>query len=85
MGAGAAATAPRRNLDRPGTRTHHVRRACADWLAARQGTVKRRTFESDESAWRRYIQPRFGRREVLSVTSAEVSMWMPELSPEGWP
>ena len=42
------------------------------WLESRR-TVKRRTLESDRGAWRNYIAPRFGRRPVASITTADVS------------
>jgi len=47
----------------------------ADWLGSRS-SVKRRTRESDEAAWRNYIQPRFGNWPVASITAAEVSSWL---------
>jgi hypothetical protein len=50
----------------------------ADWLGSR-GLVKRRTRESDEAAWRNYIQPRFGNWPVASITAAEVSSWVGSL------
>lgn len=53
-----------------------------DWLASRT-TVKRRTLESDRSAWRLYIQPRWEHRSVSSITAAEVSSWMGELMSRG--
>src|ERR1700759_2863483 len=46
----------------------------ADWLGSRN-SVKRRTRESDESAWRNYIAPRFGNWPVGSITAAVVSGW----------
>lgn len=42
------------------------------WLASRT-TVKRRTMESDQGAWRNYIAPRWHSRPVVSITAAEVS------------
>jgi hypothetical protein len=47
----------------------------ADWLRSRS-SVKRRTRESDEAAWRNYIGPRFGNWPVGSITAAEVSGWV---------
>jgi integrase len=47
----------------------------ADWLGSRS-SVKRRTRESDESAWRNYIGPRFGNWPVASITAAELSGWV---------
>jgi integrase len=54
----------------------------ADWLGSR-GSVKRRTRESDEAAWRNYIQPRFGNWPVASITAAEVSSWVGSLVARG--
>jgi hypothetical protein len=47
----------------------------AEWSASRS-MVKRRTRESDESAWRNYIEPRFGRWPVSSITAGEVMAWV---------
>jgi integrase len=52
------------------------------WLESRR-TVKRRTLESDRGAWRNYIAPRFGRRPVASITTAEVSSWLGDLMRPG--
>ena len=54
----------------------------ADWLGSR-GSVKRRTRESDEAAWRNYISPRFGNWPVGSITAAEVSDWVGSLVARG--
>lgn len=54
----------------------------ADWLGSRS-SVKRRTRESDEAAWRNYIQPRFGNWPVASITAAEVSSWVGSLVARG--
>jgi integrase len=54
----------------------------ADWLGSRS-SVKRRTRESDESAWRNYIEPRFGKWPVASITAAEVSGWVGALMARG--
>src|SRR5215470_14145673 len=54
----------------------------ADWLGSR-GSVKRRTRESDEAAWRNYIGPRFGNWPVASITAAEVSGWVGSLVVRG--
>ena len=53
-----------------------------DWLGSR-GSVKRRTRESDEAAWRNYIRPRFGNWPVASITAAEVSGWVGSLMARG--
>ena len=54
----------------------------ADWLGSR-GSVKRRTRETDEAAWRNYVQPRFGNWPVASITAAEVSSWVGSLVARG--
>jgi uncharacterized membrane protein YbhN (UPF0104 family) len=54
----------------------------ADWLSSRSA-VKRRTRESDESAWRNYVRPRFGNWPVASITGAEVSAWVGGLVARG--
>jgi len=54
----------------------------ADWLDSR-GTVKRRTRETDEAAWRNYVRPRFGNWPVASITAAEVSSWVGSLVARG--
>ena len=53
-----------------------------DWLGSR-GSVKRRTRETDEAAWRNYVQPRFGNWPVASITAAEVSSWLGSLVARG--
>jgi integrase len=52
------------------------------WLESRR-TVKRRTSESDRGAWQNYIAPRFGRRPVASITTADVSSWLGDLIKRG--
>ena len=52
------------------------------WLASR-ATVKRRTFESDRGIWRNYIAPRWRSRPVMSISTADVSTWMGELTGRG--
>ena len=54
----------------------------AGWLGSRS-SVKRRTRESDESAWRNYIAPRFGNWPVASITAAEVSGWVGSIVARG--
>jgi integrase len=54
----------------------------ADWLSSR-GSVKRRTRETDEAAWRNYVRPRFGNWPVASITAAEVSSWVGSLVARG--
>lgn len=53
-----------------------------DWLASRTA-VKRRTYESDDGAWRRYIAPRWGNRQVASITTSEISIWVGQLTDRG--
>ena len=52
------------------------------WLRSRSG-VKRRTRETDELAWRRYVAPRFATRSLESITSAEVTEWAADLVTAG--
>jgi integrase len=52
------------------------------WIGSRS-SVKRRTRESDEGAWRYYIRPRFGDWPVASITAAEVSTWAGALIARG--
>jgi integrase len=52
-------------------------------LAGLARSVKRRTRESDEAAWRNYIKPRFGNWPVASITAAEVSSWLGSLVARG--
>lgn len=54
----------------------------ADWPGSRS-SVRGRTRESDEAAWRNYIQPRFGNWPVASITAAEVSAWVGSLVAHG--
>jgi integrase len=54
----------------------------ADWLGSR-GSVKRRTRETDEAAWRNYVQPRFGNWPVASITAADASGWVGSLVARG--
>ena len=46
-------------------------------------SVKRRTRESDEAAWRNYIQSRSGNWPAASITAAEVSSWVGSLVARG--
>ena len=69
-------------MDRPAARPGAiVTRGCG--LAGSRGSVKRRTRESDEAAWRNYIAPRFGNWPVASITAAEVSGWVGSLVVRG--
>ena len=52
-------------------------------MAGSRSSVKRRTWESDEAAWRNYIRPRFGNWPVSSITAAEVSGWVGSLVARG--
>jgi integrase len=61
---------------------HPLALVASEWLASRS-SVKRRTRESDESAWRNYIEPRFGRWPVASITAGEVMAWVGGLLSEG--
>jgi integrase len=65
---------------------------CSGWLLCpahslnvitSRSSVKRRTRESDEAAWRNYVEPRFGNWPVASITAAEVSAWVGSLMARG--
>jgi integrase len=65
---------------------------CSGWLLCpahslnvitSRSSVKRRTRESDEAAWRNYVEPRFGNWPVASSTAAEVSAWVGSLMARG--
>jgi integrase len=49
------------------------------WLKSRAG-MKQRTRDSDEGDWTRYIERRFGKRSVVSITEAEVREWHGDLT-----
>ena len=53
-----------------------------DWLGSRS-SVKRRTRESDEAAWRNYIAAAFRQLAGGSITAAEVSSWVGSLVARG--
>ena len=53
-----------------------------EWTASR-GSVKQRTRESEQGAWRNYIEARFGNRPVSSITPADVSAWVGQLVNDG--
>ena len=52
------------------------------WLLTRDG-VKRRTREADTAVWKRYVEPKFGRRPIGSITTAEVTEWAAQLVGRG--
>jgi integrase len=54
----------------------------ADWLDSRQ-TIKRNSLALETGAWRRHIEPRFGKVPVASITAADVSTWVGRLMAEG--
>jgi integrase len=54
----------------------------ADWLQARQ-TIKRNSQALEFGAWKRHIEPRFGKAPVASITTADVSTWVGRLVAEG--
>ena len=53
-----------------------------DWLDSRQ-SIKRNSLALESGAWRRHIEPRFGKVPVSSITTAEVSTWVGRLVAEG--
>jgi integrase len=52
------------------------------WLATR-ASVKRRTRETDELAWKNYIAPSLAARPVGALTSAEIAEWVAALQTQG--
>ena len=52
------------------------------WFLTRGG-VKRRTRETDMLTWTNYIAPRFAKRVLVSITSAQISEWAAELVTAG--
>ena len=53
-----------------------------DWLDSRQ-TIKRNSLALEAGAWKRHIEPKFGKVPVSSITTAEVSTWVGRLVAEG--
>jgi len=45
-----------------------------DWLQSRQA-IKRNSQALEVGAWKRHIEPRFGKAPVASITTADVSTW----------
>ena len=54
----------------------------ADWLDSRH-TIKRNSLALEAGAWRRHIEPRFGKVPVASITTADVSTWVGRLVADG--
>lgn len=52
------------------------------WLDSRQ-TIKRNSLALEVGAWKRHIEPRFGKVPVASITTADVSTWVGRLVAEG--
>lgn len=52
------------------------------WLETRR-TMKRRTRETDELSWRRYVAPKLGTRTIGTLTTAEVAEWLAQLMGDG--
>lgn len=53
-----------------------------DWMQSRQ-SVKRSTRAVEEVAWRRHIEPRFGKVPVASITPADVATWVGRMITDG--
>ena len=51
------------------------------WMRSRAG-MKQRTRDTDEGYWRRYVEPRFGDRPLVSITEADVREWIGSLASE---
>ena len=54
----------------------------ADWLDSRQ-TIKRNSLALEVGAWKRHVEPRFGKVPVASISTADVSTWVGRLVAEG--
>ena len=52
------------------------------WLESRQA-IKRNSLAVEVGAWRRHIEPRFGRLPVASISAADVSTWVGRLVADG--
>lgn len=57
-------------------------RVAADWFESRS-SLKRNSRVIEEIAWRRHIEPRFGKVPVASITSADVATWVGRLVASG--
>ena len=53
-----------------------------DWLEAR-ASLKHNTRTADRVAWKRHIEPRFGKAPVASITPADVAGWVGRLVSNG--
>ena len=51
-----------------------------DWLAHRRPVMKPSSYRPLESAWRVHVEPRWGAREIGSVRTTEVKVWVSELA-----
>ena len=81
-GAGSAAAASPGRMDRPAPGAGAaVGRGGGLAGFARLGQAP--DLESDEAAWRNYIEPRFRNWPVASITAAEVSSWVGSLVARG--
>ena len=54
----------------------------ASWLESRH-SLKRNAKAVEETAWRKHIEPRFGKVPVASITAADVSTWVGRLVATG--
>lgn len=52
------------------------------WLTSR-ASVKRRTYETDAGNWRRYIEPKWAKRQISSITASQIATWLGELADQG--
>lgn len=52
----------------------------AAWLITHKTAVKPSTFHSDESAWRVWVEPAWGARQVGSIRHTEVAAWVAKVS-----
>lgn len=51
-----------------------------DWLNRQQGHMKPSGYRSYESAWRVHVEPRWSRRQVVSIRYTDVQSWVTDLS-----
>jgi integrase len=58
-----------------------LREVAQAWMRSRAG-MKQRTRDTDEGSWRRYVEPAFGDRPLVSITEADVREWTGNLASE---
>lgn len=53
-----------------------------DWLASRTGLAAR-TQDTEAWLYRRWVAPTFGKRQVASITSADIARWLGQMATTG--